>query len=190
MEITQAILGHVKESPNWGSHFLSHLVYCHVWDKARLTPRRSRYGGPFELTNGSLSTPVLLVSCVYFSSLMLGWSFDCFSRNAVDNGTPISGAIAALNRLGDNARLLELKGAYGHVSLAVVSFCEMRVIRDYMLNGTVPSEAHSTCSINQIPFEDPPVPPILSRRAPGSEEEAKAAWMQLAKTLPTFSFYP
>lgn len=60
--MTQAILGKVQDSPNWANNWISHLIFCHAWGKAKLTPPRSRYEGTFEMANNTLKTPVLILS--------------------------------------------------------------------------------------------------------------------------------
>jgi hypothetical protein len=50
------------------------LGLCHPWDDAGLGERRSRFAGPFGMTNGTLPTPMLLLSYVLpipVSSVML-----------------------------------------------------------------------------------------------------------------------
>jgi hypothetical protein len=37
---------------------------CHAWDEAGLTPRKSRYAGPFDMADGTLDTPILVLSNV------------------------------------------------------------------------------------------------------------------------------
>ena len=60
----QAVLRKVSEFPNWAEEWFLPLLFCHAWDKAGLTPRKSRYNGTFELTNGTLATPMLILSSV------------------------------------------------------------------------------------------------------------------------------
>jgi hypothetical protein len=40
------------------------LSLCHAWDEAGLTPRKSRYAGPFDMADGTLDTPMLVLSNV------------------------------------------------------------------------------------------------------------------------------
>jgi hypothetical protein len=44
------------------SEVLYQTAFCKLFDQAGLYPRRSRYGGSFGLANGTLHTPVLLLS--------------------------------------------------------------------------------------------------------------------------------
>jgi hypothetical protein len=37
-------------------------ILAHAWDKAGLNPRKSFYSGPYGLKNGTLKTPLLLLS--------------------------------------------------------------------------------------------------------------------------------
>lgn len=104
----------------------------------------------------------------------------------MDNATPLAGAKSALEWLGSNGRLIQQKDAYGHCSISVVSFCTLAAIREYMLNGTVPGEALTMCSVDQQPFVESPVQPILTKRGRSSDEAAKAAWSQVSKTMPQF----
>jgi hypothetical protein len=40
------------------------LSLCHAWDEAGLTLRKSRYAGPFDMADGTLDTPMLVLSNV------------------------------------------------------------------------------------------------------------------------------
>jgi hypothetical protein len=48
-------------SPRMGDAFYA-LSTCHAWDPAGLTPRKSRYAGPFDMEDGVLATPMLVLS--------------------------------------------------------------------------------------------------------------------------------
>lgn len=41
------------------------LSLCHLWAKVGLPPSRSQYSGTFELEDDTLTTPMLILSCVY-----------------------------------------------------------------------------------------------------------------------------
>jgi hypothetical protein len=50
-----------------GPHWI--VALCHHWERVGSMPKRSRYAGSFELENGTLEVPVLLLSYV----LVLHW---------------------------------------------------------------------------------------------------------------------
>lgn len=50
-----------KFSPRMGDGFFS-MALCHYWDAAGIAPRRSRYDGPFDMKDGTLDTPMLILS--------------------------------------------------------------------------------------------------------------------------------
>lgn len=63
-EITHSVLQEVSEFPRWAEEWLFSFLFCQDWSKAGLTPRKSRYSGTFELSNGVLATPILILSPV------------------------------------------------------------------------------------------------------------------------------
>jgi hypothetical protein len=67
--------------------------------------------------------------------------------------TPLASAKGALARLGNNGRLIEQKGGIGHTTLSHASFCTARVLRSYWVEGKAPSQAHSLCQVDQVPFQ-------------------------------------
>jgi pimeloyl-ACP methyl ester carboxylesterase len=112
---------------------------CDAWNQvqgnASIYPRRSRYAGDFEMHNGTLRTPVLLLS------------------NTVDPVTPLHSAKTVLARLGDNARLVQQAGGVGHCTIAHASRCTAAKVRAYFLEGQVPDEMHGYCEVDQKAFE-------------------------------------
>lgn len=74
----------------------------------------------------------------------------------------------ANNRLGNNARLIQQLGGLGHSTLSHVSYCTLRAFREYMLEGKVPENKHSTCKVDQKPFT-----PISQTVIGFSESEAE-----------------
>jgi hypothetical protein len=57
------LAGVAKYSSRMGDRFFG-LSLCHAWDEAGLTPRKSRYAGPFDMADGTLNTPMLVLSNV------------------------------------------------------------------------------------------------------------------------------
>jgi hypothetical protein len=74
-------------------------------------------------------------------------------RNEIDPVSPLGSAVAALNRLGNNARVIEQKGGVGHTTSSQTSFCTHIAIRAYFLDGKIPKEAHTLCEVDQKPWQ-------------------------------------
>ncbi|EPQ50268.1 hypothetical protein GLOTRDRAFT_123620 [Gloeophyllum trabeum ATCC 11539] len=124
--------------------------FCHLWEG--IYPRRSRYEGTFEMEDGTLDTPILVLS------------------NTYDPVTPLSNAILAKERLGDNARLIQQVDGWGHCTIAQKSYCTGEIISRYMLDGEVPKENHTLCNVVEKPF-------VPAEEAPGDDGEK--AWARL-----------
>ena len=56
-----------KYSFRMGDRFFF-MSFCQHWDAAGVAPRRSRYSGPFDMEDGTLDTPILVLSSVNFPS--------------------------------------------------------------------------------------------------------------------------
>lgn len=97
-------------------------------------PSRSRYGGAFGFANGTLHTPILILSQTY------------------DPVTPFSNALSSLERLGSNARLIHQAGGYGHTVLAQLSDCAAGLLQAYFVDGAVPESSHTVCQVDEQPF--------------------------------------
>jgi hypothetical protein len=111
-------------------------------------------------------------------------------RNTLDPVTPLHSALAALNRLGNNARLIQQLGGIGHTTVAHTSFCTARAIRAYFVDEKVPDKAHGFCDVDQQPWQ-PWGGEVLpdKRRSSGFEvsggdednEDLSNAWTQAGK---------
>ncbi|KAF8586191.1 alpha/beta-hydrolase [Ramaria rubella] len=130
-------------SPTFGEIiFTTGQPFCHKF------PARSveRFTGPFNTT---LPNPIIVIG------------------NRADPITPLAGAQRVASLLGDSARLVEQDGL-GHSSLAENSDCTQGVIRDYFLQGALPSNG-LICETDQALFPPnatliSPTPGPLSRR--------------------------
>jgi hypothetical protein len=87
--------------------------------------------------------------------------------------------MAVNKRLGNNARLIEQKGAYGHGIVSDISYCTLAAVRAYMLNGTVPSAKHSLCEVDQKPWMTFDLGTQLTKRGDDTEWPAMQAWTKL-----------
>ncbi|TFK45299.1 hypothetical protein OE88DRAFT_1640078 [Heliocybe sulcata] len=133
--------------------------FCHLWKG--IDPRRSRYEGTFEMEDGTLDTPILVLS------------------NTYDPVTPLTNAVYAKERLGSNARLVQQVDGWGHCTIAQKSFCTADVISRYMLDGEVPAANHTLCNVVEqpfVPFEDMSVVPDEV-----GEAEVRMAWARLSE---------
>jgi hypothetical protein len=74
-------------------------------------------------------------------------------RSTYDPVTPLEHAMKANQRLGNNARLVQQTNGYGHCTISQVSYCTMRVIRRYFLDGIAPEAKHTACEVDQVPFK-------------------------------------
>jgi hypothetical protein len=162
-------------SPRMGDRFYS-LSTCHAWDPAGLNPRKSRYNGTFEMEDDVLSTPMLILSFVAFL-----FALACHNshplRNTYDPVTSLASAKYANTRLGNNARLIQQRDGWGHCSLSQVSYCTARAVRAYMVHGTPPSEKHTMCEVDQLPWQ-PFDDSVIVQDA--DEGELRQTWRELA----------
>lgn len=86
----------------------------------------------------------------HLSSKLLTIGVD---RNTYDPVTSLASAKYANERLGDNARLVQQPDGWGHCSTSQFSLCTARTTRRYMLDGTVPTEKHTLCKVDQKPWQ-------------------------------------
>ncbi|KAH9851186.1 alpha/beta-hydrolase [Lenzites betulinus] len=85
-----------------------------------------RYQGPF---NKTLANPIMVVS------------------NTLDPVTPLAGAKAVVDLLGNSARLVQQHG-FGHTSTAEPSQCLNQVMFAYMTNNTLPEDNETICEVD------------------------------------------
>lgn len=85
--------------------------------------------------------------------------------------------MAANQRMGNNARLIQQIGGYGHCAIGHVSYCTALATRQYFLDGKVPAEKHTACTVDQVPFQ--PFEP--SGALVGGDDELMGAWIKLEK---------
>jgi hypothetical protein len=98
-------------------------------------------------------------------------------RNTYDPVTPLASAQHANARLGDNARLVQQRGGWGHCSISHVSYCTARAVRAYMVHGHAPAENHTLCDVDQLPwqrFDDSSIVEDVE------ESELRRAWKELS----------
>ncbi|KAI8974213.1 TAP-like protein-domain-containing protein [Trametes punicea] len=121
----------IFESIISGSRTASHLFsatwpnpfqYCPFWPVRAV----ERYQGPF---NKTLANKVLVIS------------------NTYDPATPLAGARALVDLLGDNARLAVQNG-FGHTSMSSPSQCLNKIILAYLTNGTLPADNDTVCQVD------------------------------------------
>jgi hypothetical protein len=92
--------------------------------------------------------------------------------------TSLASAKYANERLGNNARLIQQRDGWGHCSLSQISYCTARAVRAYMVYGRPPSEKHTMCEVDQLPwqpFEDEIIVEDVE------EGELRRAWKELAE---------
>jgi hypothetical protein len=75
------------------------------------------------------------------------------NRNEIDPVSPLGSAVAALNRLGNNARVIEQKGGVGHTTSSQTSFCTNLALQAYFLDGKVPKKDITLCEVDQKPWQ-------------------------------------
>ncbi|TFK45306.1 hypothetical protein OE88DRAFT_1689184 [Heliocybe sulcata] len=157
-EIVQSILESMKTySSRIGDQFSS-WSFCHLWKG--IDPRRSRYTGTFELEDGVLDTPILVLS------------------NTYDPVTPLANAISTKARLGSNARLIQQVNGWGHCTIAQKSFCTADIVSRYMLDGEVPSANHTLCDVVERPFERFEKTLVVEREL--GDASVRMAWTRLS----------
>ncbi|KAH8925934.1 hypothetical protein BT69DRAFT_1215933 [Atractiella rhizophila] len=145
-EWTKAAMWGLETYTSRVGEFLSALDHCDLWDikfenrfvshsfVSRLFTIRHRYDRGFKLENGTLETPILILSQLY------------------DPVTPLVHATDALERFGDNSRLVVQSDGYGHCAIGQASLCTAKILRDYYVNGIVPAESYTRCQVDQKPF--------------------------------------
>ncbi|KZO93669.1 alpha/beta-hydrolase [Calocera viscosa TUFC12733] len=113
----------LKTSPHFGA--LNAPDICPIW------PVREAdfFSGPF---NHTLSNDILIIG------------------NTYDPITPLTNA-QAVHSLLKQSTLIQHNG-YGHCSLAMISLCTARVIREYFLNGTAPAQPEVFCRVSEPLF--------------------------------------
>ncbi|KAL1943423.1 hypothetical protein VTO73DRAFT_4498 [Trametes versicolor] len=110
--------GSHKFSAAWPATF----NYCPFWPVRAV----ERYQGPF---NKKFANKVLVVS------------------NLLDPATPLKGAQALIELLGDSATLIVQEG-FGHTSISSPSQCMNGIMNTYLLKGTLPDGNGTTCGVN------------------------------------------
>jgi len=101
----------------------------------------------------------------------------------VDPVTPLVSAQAALNRLGDNARMIQQVDGYGHCAISDVSYCTMLSVREYMVNGTAPGDSYTRCEVDQHPWLPFDGAQVLSKRQVVVDDATKVAWGELSGAI-------
>lgn len=91
--------------------------------------------------------------------------------------------MAANQRLGNNARLIQQIGGFGHCAVGHFSYCTALATREYFLDGTVPDQKHTACQVDQVPFQ-----PWVPTYAFGGqdEEDLRQAWTEVGDQQITF----
>lgn len=162
-ELAQRVLSDLfLYSRRTGDRFFP-LVLCHHWDAhAGLVPRRTRYAGTFVLQNGTLATPILVLS------------------NTFDPVTSLASARYANARLGDNARLVVQKDGWGHCTVSQFSACTARIMREYMVEGKVLEEKEVVCEVDQVPWK-PWKGQVVGESGRDDDAELMSAWAELGE---------
>lgn len=101
-------------------------------------------------------------------------------RNTFDPVTPLSNAISANQRLGNNARLIKQIGGWGHCTGSHPSLCTARATRAYFLEGTLPAEKQSACGVDRGPFD--PVDGLALGGLNEEEADLAEAWRQWSES--------
>jgi len=141
------------------------LSLCHAWDEAGMMPRKSHYGGTFELPDNTVNTPILVLS------------------NTYDPVTSLASAKRANGRLGNNARLVQQTDGWGHCSASQTSYCTARIVRAFWNDGVIPSEKHTLCGVDQKPWQPFNDTEIVKGNVAGNNNDAdlQEAWKSLAE---------
>ncbi|EIN12791.1 acid protease [Punctularia strigosozonata HHB-11173 SS5] len=122
-----------------------------------------RHAGSFSLPNDTLNTPMLVLS------------------NTYDPVTPLVHAQMAIDRVGNNARLIQQKDGYGHCSISAASACTARRVRDYMLHGKVQEEKHLLCDVDEMPFQKVDSAGSVGATLSDDDADLWSAWKELAQ---------
>lgn len=146
-----------------------------------MLPERSRYGGTFELKDNTLKTPVLLLSSVWLPPFQRSSESLTFllRRNTYDPVTPLHYAQLANQRLSNNARLIQQTDGVGHTASGQVSLCTAAATQAYFLDGTLPKEKLTQCTVDQLPFVPLPGGGGMSER--GEDAQLLKAWRELSE---------
>ncbi|KAI0331373.1 alpha/beta-hydrolase [Cubamyces sp. BRFM 1775] len=117
----------IISSSRTGSHLFTSLwpnmfQYCPFWPVRAV----ERYQGPF---NKKLENKVLVIS------------------NTYDPITPVSGARALVELLGDDSTLV-LQDGFGHTSIGSPSQCINEIAFAYFVNGTLPEDNDTLCQVD------------------------------------------
>lgn len=89
----------------------------------------------------------------------------------------------------NGAKLIEVKGL-GHCALSQPSRCAAKLLRAYMVNGTMPEEDHTQCEREDEPYFVDPETKADAVTVLGVDEDAErmAAWRGLADAIPAARF--
>ncbi|TKY88078.1 hypothetical protein EX895_003174 [Sporisorium graminicola] len=119
----------VRQSEIGGNSRFYDILPCRHWNSTFAPPREVFRGD----LNHTLSNPVLLIAETY------------------DPATPLRNGRRLLHEMGsDNARLVALD-AFSHSSRDL-SACVVDIVRKYMLEGKLPSEAETKCVADSKPY--------------------------------------
>ncbi|KZO93675.1 alpha/beta-hydrolase [Calocera viscosa TUFC12733] len=138
----------LKTSRRFGA--LTARNICPVW------PVREAdfFAGPF---NHSLANDILVIG------------------NTYDPATPLTYA-KIVHSLIKQSTLVQHDG-YGHCSLAMISLCTARIIRDYFLNGTVPAQSEVFCPVSEPLFPTPATARDVSLWATNEPVSTEDVWL-------------
>ncbi|EPQ57573.1 hypothetical protein GLOTRDRAFT_137872 [Gloeophyllum trabeum ATCC 11539] len=146
-----------QNSPQIGElGYTAHL--CQYWPSIYYS--QSRYNGSIGLPDGILKTPILIFT------------------QGNDPVTPSTNAERAAQRLGNNARLLEQPGGFGHTAMSQMSFCTLPIVQSYMLYGKAPDNDRTVCQVNQLPFVSWNAS-AAENTTEGLDLESRQAWVAL-----------
>ncbi|KAH9886730.1 alpha/beta-hydrolase [Cubamyces lactineus] len=117
----------IISSSRTGSHLFTSIwpnmfQYCPFWPVRAV----ERYEGPF---NKTLANKILVIS------------------NTYDPITPVSGARALVELLGDDATLV-LQDGFGHTSIGSPSQCINEIAFAYLVNGMLPEDNNTLCQVD------------------------------------------
>lgn len=75
-----------------------------------------------------------------------------FGSNSFDPVTPLGAARLMRGSFGGRNRLVHVKGAYGHCTIASPSKCALAVVSDWFINDKLPVEEEKICESERLPF--------------------------------------
>ncbi|KAJ8092879.1 hypothetical protein PM082_023512 [Marasmius tenuissimus] len=147
---------HYQESVEFslfGSFWASYRITCSGWSPE--IPK-AQFRGPIA---GNTSFPMLIIG------------------NTADPVTPLSAAKKASQQFPGSVVLEQ--HSPGHASIAAPSVCTAKVVREYLVNGTLPEQG-TVCSMDGSPFDDPAsaTNAILRRDLMSSEDVGLAKVVQ------------